>query len=147
MILDNKLQLADAQAFTNAAETTTYSHDMGSESPVPNLGDGEPMALVYVVTTAAAGSTDTTYFRAISSSAAALNAAVKELGRVLVAKAKLVAGAIVAIPIMPGSANMQRYVGGQVHPGSGDTVSADCFLMPLSMVQQDAIYADAITIS
>jgi hypothetical protein len=140
MILDYLAQLGDAQAITSADAYTNNSYKM--PDPIPgaprNKLDGEALALVFVVTTAAAGDgasmTDTFDFMAVESANSNLSShSVMQQRRV--PGAELVAGAIVVVNIPPGRPT-SKYIGGRIELGTGDTVSVDCYLLRLEMVTQ-----------
>ena len=133
MIADALLQLASAQAFTSSDEVTTNTVSI---EDARQLGDGEPLCLVFNITTAATGDggsqTDATSFRVVTDTVAALSSPtnVAEVTRL---NATLTAGAQVVVLIPPGPLT-ELFLGGQVVLGTGDTVSADCFVAPLSFV-------------
>ena len=145
MLRDALTQLADGQAFTAGTTYTTYCYDTGNTTPKRDMGAGEPLALVFSLGVAAAGSTDTTSFAATSGTSATNGATgAKELASAVIANALLTIGSQHVI-VIPPSANIQRYIYGRVVLGSGDTVTCDVDLMPLSMVPKQANYADAVT--
>ena len=144
MLADNLLKLADGLAVTDTDALTTYSVDLGNVTPKREVGTGEPLCLVFSVGTAAAGSTDTSIFTAISSTAASLDAGVLTLAARTIANASLTAGSRHVVPIPPGSVT-QRYIGGKIELGSGDTITVDCHIMPESMVGIFTNYADNVT--
>jgi hypothetical protein len=146
MIRDALTQLADGFAPTQGTTTySTYSYDCGNVDPDREVGTGEPLCLVFSVGVAAAGSTDTTYFEAVSSSSGTdLSTDVKVLASRLIANASLTAGSVHVVPIPPGSVD-QRYLGARITMGSGDTVTVDIDLVPQSFVGLYKSYADAVT--
>lgn len=142
MLLDKQCQLSAAQDITASGAVSTNAYDLGDVTPKRQVGTGTPLAIVIVVTTAAAGGgsmADTFVFRAISS-------AVKELtnptvlSAVYPAGAGLVAGAVVVIPIPPGTPN-QRWLGADYDTGTGDTVSVSSWVIPQDMIQEFLAYA------
>jgi hypothetical protein len=143
MILDQLSRLAAALAFTDADVITTYSYDLGDVTPKRRIGTGTPLALVFTVTTPAAGDsasqTDANDFQVIDSSAADLGTATKVIAQRTIAGALLVAGAMVVVNIPP-DAGTQRYIGGRIVMGTGDTLSANVDLVPLSHVQAFIAY-------
>jgi len=141
-ILDNLTKLADGLAVTDTDAYTTYSYDLGSATP-PEVGNGTPMCLMFTVGVAAAGSTDTTDLKAVSSTAEGLATATVALITRRIANALLTLGSRHVLPIPPGSVT-QRYIGGRVELGSGDTITVDCDLIPMDFVGISAIYPDAI---
>jgi len=142
MILDFLAQLGDAQAITSADAYTTNAYDMGNTTPKRHL-DGEPMCIMFVVTTAAGADggsfTDTCDFMAVESANSNLSShAVMQQRRI--PAAQLVAGAIVVVNIPPGRPTA-RYIGGRIELGADDTVSVDSYIVPLSHVQAFLAYA------
>lgn len=148
MILDKLLQLAAAQAFTDADEVTENTVDLGNPTIKNRIGSGTRMSLVFVITTAAAGDsasvTDTCRLKAVEDTAANLSTKTEIVSR-LVPAAELVAGAIVEIPL-PVQKPTKRYLGGQVELGTGDTVSADCYVVPSDHVPAFVAYAKGYAI-
>lgn len=146
MILDALEQLAKAQAVTATDANTTNTKDLGNVTPKRDIGDGEPMCLLFTVDVAAAGSTDTTDLMLVQSVNADLTS-YDVLVRRRVANASLTAGARVVVPIAPGAIT-KRYIGGRIELGTGDTITVSCWLQPLSMVDLDNVhYATGITIA
>lgn len=144
MIADYLAKLADGLAVTDADAYTTYSYDCGDVTPKNDVGNGEPLCLVFSVGVAAAGSTDTSIFKAVSSTAADLGTSTKVLAQRTIANAALTAGSRHVIPIPPGSVD-QRYIGGRIELGAGDTITVDCHIVPLSFVGITKDYADAVS--
>ena len=147
MILDALLQLADGQAFTATAYTTN-TIDLGDVTPKREVGNGEPMALVFSVGVAADITTgDETYeFQLVQSANANLSSHDVMLSRV-VAAALLTVGAKIVIPIAKGSIT-KRYLGGRmVLGGTTPTITVDADVVPLSMVEEYKAYADGFVIS
>lgn len=143
-ILDYNLCLADGLAVTDADAYTTYSVDLGDSDPKVELGAGEPMALIFCVDSAAAGSTDTTDFKVVTSTAASLASDTIAVVTRRIANALLTAGSIHVLPIPPGSVT-QRYIGGKVELGSGDTISVSAYILPESFIGKWKHYADKVT--
>ena len=144
MILDELTKLADGLAVTDTDAYTSYSYDLGSQTPKTDLGLGEPMALVYSVGTAAAGSTDTSDFFVILATSADLASGTVKLVTRRIANALLTAGSRHVLPIPPTNSPL-RYLGERVELGSGDTITVDCDLVPMSLIGISRNYADAIT--
>lgn len=145
MFLDALTLLSDAQAVTtDAVSTNTYdSGAAGNE-----IGRGEPLAVVITVDVAADFTTgDETYtFEVIQSAAAALTSPDILIQRAILAAA-LTAGSIHVIPIPPG-AKTKRYLGMNYNTGgTSPTITVTTAILPLSNVQQHAVYPDNITIS
>jgi len=138
MILDALLQLSDAQAVTSADAYSTNTIDLGNVTPKREIGSGEPMALLINVTTAAAGDgtpasfTDTFDFMLVQSVNANLSSHTVIAQR-RVAGALLTAGALVVIPIPPGTPTA-RYLGARYELGTDDTITVDAWIAPMSFV-------------
>lgn len=145
MILDDLTQLEDSTAFTAGTTYTTYCYDCGNVTPKREIGTGEPMCLVFSVGVAAAGSTDTTSIAATSGTSATNGATgAKELASRVIANASLTAGSRHVLPIPPGSVD-QRYIYGRIVLGSGDTITVDVNMIPVSFVGIFTNYADNVT--
>src|SRR5262245_52484837 len=125
MILDALLQLSDAQAVTSADAYSSNTIDLGNVTPKNQIGDGEPMALVVTVDVAAAGDgspasmTNTFDFMVVDSPNANLSSHTV-LAQRRVTGTLLTAGAIVVVPIPPGTPT-QRYLGARYELGTDDT--------------------------
>jgi hypothetical protein len=139
MILDALTQLSDAQAVTSADAYSTNTIDLGATTPVRQIGDGEPLALVVSVDVAAAGDgtpasfTDTFDFILVESANANLSSHTEVIKR-RVPGAQLTAGAVVIIPIPPGKPT-KRYIGARYELGTDDTITVSAFIAPMSFVQ------------
>ena len=144
MILDALTQLADAQAVTDTDAYTLYSYDLGNVTPKRGVGAGEPLALVFTVDVAAAGSTDTTDLQLVTSASANLSDHI-DLSVWRIANASLTIGSKWVIPFPSGTNMYLRYVGGRVELGSGDTITVSANIVPLSFVENHETYADAVT--
>lgn len=143
MILDAQTQLSNAQDVTGADAYSTNTYDTGASSPSRRIGDGEPMCAVVTVDTAAGADggsfTDTFDFMVVDSPNANLGSHTV-LAQRRIAAAALVAGAIIVIPIPPGT-NTQRYVGMRYELGADDTVSVSAWIVPQSFVAKLMTYA------
>lgn len=142
MYLDKALELARAQAIVASAYTTN-TVDLDNPSVANRIGSGEDLTTVWVVTTSAAGDsasfTDTFDFLVVSSAAENLSGHTELIKR-RIAAALLVAGYTFEVPIPKGRPT-QRYIGGRVEVGSGDTVSVSCYIVPRDFVQDFTAYA------
>jgi hypothetical protein len=146
MLLDAFEALARTpQDVTDTDAYTTNAKDLGSVTPNREIGAGEPLSIIFAVTTAAAGSTDTTDFLAVQSANANLSSHT-ELAVKRIANALLTAGALVVLPIPAGSVTA-RYIGGRVELGSGDTISIESYIIPSSFVQSFKAYASGFLVS
>jgi len=145
MILDAMLQLSSAQDVTASDAYSTNTIDLGDVTPKRVIGDGEPLALVINVTTAAAGDgtpasfTDTFDFMAVQSVNANLSSHTVMAQR-RIPGAELTAGSIHVIPIPPGRPTA-RYIGARFELGTDDTVSVDAWIVPMSFLQRLVAYA------
>jgi hypothetical protein len=158
MFLDAYLQFSDSQAITADAVGTNVI-DL---STARSIGNGEPMAVVFVVEVAAdqtTGDEDYTFEVEYASNAA------QSTGRQLIGRRVfesgtptapaqdadlLVAGFKFAIPIPPTVVGEdERYLGVRYDvTGTTPTITVSAYLMPLSMVEVGSVhYADGITIS
>lgn len=148
MILDIKLRVASAQAFTDADEVSDSSVDLGNPTVKRRVGAGRKLSALFVVSTAAAGdsasATDTTDLEVISSAAATLTSPTVLASR-RVAAALMVAGAIFEVPI-PANTPSQRYLGARVTQGTGDTASFSVYIVPSDHVQDYLAYTKGYTI-
>lgn len=143
MLLDALAQLADGLAVTDTDAYTSYSYDLSNVTPKNEVGAGEPLALIFAVGVAAGGTTDTTDLKIVSSTDPGLAVATIDVVTRRIAKALLTAGSIHVLPIPPGAVT-QRYIGGRVELGSGDTITVDCYIVPMSFIGIWKHYADAV---
>lgn len=143
MIGDALTKLADGLAVTDTDAYTTYSYDLGNVTPKRDPGNGEPLALVWSVGVAAAGSTDTSDLIVVMATTADLATGTIAISTMRVANALLTAGSRHVQPIPPYTGPL-RYLGGRVELGTGDTITVDCDLVPLSFAGISKSYADAV---
>ena len=157
MILDAQNLFSDAQAVTADAVGSNVI-DLGVDRAI---GSGEPMAVLFSVDVAAdQTSGDEDYeFEVEYASDAAQTTARKQVGSLNFESGTpdapalnadlLVAGFQFYIPIPPSGLSMsERYLGIRYDvTGTSPTVTMTAALMPMSMLQTDEVYADAITIS
>lgn len=134
MFLDALARLANAQAFIAGTTPTTDKYDLGDITPRRDPGAGEPMALVFTVDVAAAGATDTTQLQLVSDEDAAIGSPTVHVARTI-ANALLTAGSRHVIPIPPRPQNYERYLAGRVVLGVGDTLTASCYIVPMSHIE------------
>lgn len=128
MYVDAFTRVSNAQAF-GAAAVSTDSIDLSSVTPKRKIGTGEPMAFVFVCTTA--GTVAATLLEVISATDAALTAGILVHATRNVPLAEMVAGAIFIIPLPPGTPT-QRYLGIRATTAGG-TVSGTSWLTAQSM--------------
>lgn len=144
MILDGETRLSDAQSLSASGATTNY-YDQGLDH---DLGRGEPMAMVFTITTAAdtADGNETYSFAAQTDDNTSFSSATDMIERSM-AGADLEVGAQVVLPLPP---EAERYVRGYVTlGGTTPSVSFDCDIMPLSMARRDhdVHYASGFSVS
>jgi hypothetical protein len=145
MVLDVLTRVSNAQAFTGAATPSTDAYDTGASAVVRRLGDGTPLALLVIITTAAGAGTSC-QFDLISSAAVGLGSPAVHASRTFAAAA-LPVGTMFTI-VFPSGTNTLRYVGMQnTNTGGTTTVSATAYIMPLSMIDKFTIYSKGYTIS
>jgi hypothetical protein len=156
MILDAQNLFSDAQAITVDVVGTNVI-DLGVDRAI---GAGEPMCVLFSVDVAAdQTSSDEDYtFDVEYASDAAQTTARKLVGRAVFESGTpdapalnadlLVAGFQFYIPIMPSKlALSERYLGIRYDvAGSSPTITMTAALQPMSMIQTDALYADAVAI-
>lgn len=158
MILDAELQLSDAQALTATALSTNVI-DLGTDT---QLGNGEPMAVLFTVTVAAdqtTGDEDYTFDIEYGSNAA-MSTGRQIMGRRIfesgtpTAPAQnadlLVAGYQFYIPIPPGTlGDSERYLAARYTlAGTTPTITVDAHVVPMCLADaHDATYASGYTIS
>jgi len=141
-LIDNALRLGTAQAFSASGATTDY----WDNSKARNLGDGEPLCMVFTITTALAGTTPTCSFAIQSDSSTGFGSAVTH-ETVAPAAALQVAGAQFALPIPPG-VSISQYVRGYLTlGGTTPTVSVTTDIVPMSMVKKTALYASGFSVA
>ncbi len=144
MYTDAHNLFSDAQAMTATAVSTNVI-DLGVDR---NVGQGEPLAVVLTVDVAAiVNDTDETYEIQILTDADVTpsDAIASRSFTNALATAQLIAGARFVMPLPHDNERYLRlnYVLAGTTPGW--TVTA--YLVPMSMIQADEKYADAITIS
>lgn len=157
MILDAQGQFSDAQAVTADAVGTNVV-DLGESRAI---GVGEPMGVLFVVDVAADQTTgDEDYeFEVEYASNAAQSTARQQIGSLIFESGTpdapalnadlLVAGFQFVIPVPPLRLSVSnRFIGIRYDvTGTTPTITMTAFLQPLSMIQNDLLFADAITIT
>lgn len=137
--LDKQTRLATAQALAASGNTTDY-YDC---SQARNFGDGEPMCMVYTITTAADyTTTDEAYTFAIQgddntgfSSATTIGSKLFSLANANPPGTYLTVGAQVILPIPPGLT--EQYLRGSLTlGGTTPSVTFNCDILPLSFVRK-----------
>lgn len=143
MFRDKLNEYSDAQALTaTAASTNVIDHGPGTER---RLGTGEPMAAVISVDVALAGTSPTFQATLQSDDAAAFGSAatVAESAQY----SALAAGAKVIIPIPPGQATERFTRLNYTLGGTTPTITVTAHLVPMSMIENYAAYADGFAIT
>lgn len=156
MYIDEQLQFSDAQALTATAVGTNVI-DLSADR---SIGNGEPLAVVFVVTVAAdqtTGDEDYTFEVEYASNAA------QSTGRQLIGRRVfesgtpaapaqdadlLVAGFSFSIPIPPTKlSESEQYLGVRYTlAGTTPTITVSAFLQPMSMIDANNLYADGFAI-
>lgn len=141
MIIDSQQLFSDAQALTGTAASTNLI-DIAQER---RIGTGEPMAVVVSVDVALAGTSPTLAIAVQSDDNSGFSSAATITSSQTISSAA--AGSKFVLPI-PSGLSTERYVRlNYTLGGTSPTVTVTAFLQPASMIQNDAYYADAITIS
>jgi len=144
MFIDSQNLLSDAQAFTASAASTNII-DLGADR---NIGIGEPMALVLTVDVAADGTTtDETYAFAIQTDTVEAFSSPTSIASATLTYTQLAAGAQFVIAVPPDTTSERFIRMYATLGGTTPTVTVTAFLLPMSMIQNNTVYADAITIS
>jgi len=156
MYVDGQLLFSDAQAITADAVGTNVI-DLGVDR---SIGSGTPMCVMFSVDVAAdqtSGNEDYS-FEVEYASDAAQTTARKRVGHVVYESGTpdapafdadlLVAGYKFYIPIPPGPLSIsERYLGIRYDvTGTTPTITCTAVLIPMSMVDSDAVYPDGFTI-
>jgi len=140
MIIDSQHLFSDAQALTVTAASTNLI-DLGAER---KIGVGEPMAVVIACDVALAGTSPTFVATLQSDDNSGFSSAATVIASA--SQSSFAAGAKLVIPLPQG--NTERYVRlNYTLGGTSPTITVTSFLQPMSMIQNDVVYADGITIS
>lgn len=149
-LIDNQLRLGTAQAFSATGGTTDY-WDTGKAR---EIGNGEPLAMVFTVTTAADyTTTDETYSFAVQgddntgfSTPVLMASRLYSLANTNLPSTYLTAGKQVVVPIPPGF--QERYLRGHLTlGGTTPSVTVTTDIMPLSMVSKVSLQASGFAVS
>lgn len=156
MILDNLTRLVSAQAFTSSGAVTTNSLPLKLAGR--DIGSGEPLAMVFTVTTSAlVAGTETYLFRAQTATNADGTTGAQIIastptytvasGAIANRIDALAAGSKVVLPIPPESIPATAtHLAGFVVLGSFSGISCTVDIVPLSHVEESVKkYADAAT--
>lgn len=142
MITDNQELLSDAQAITADAASTNI-RDFGGDF---DIGRGEPMAVVVQIDVAADITTgDETYTFVLQTDDNSGFASPTDIMSRTIAASGLTAGSRFLLPLTLGNERYLRVfydVG-----GTTPTMTVTAFLQPMSMIDSQEAYPDALTIS
>lgn len=146
MILDAQNLYSDAQEIpdtTPVASTNIIDH--GADR---NLGIGTPMAVLITVDVGLAGDATETLTAALQTDDnASFSSATTVASTGALSEAQTVAGSKIVLAVPPNTA-MERYSRLLITlGGTNPTATITAALLPQSMIQNEANYADAITIS
>lgn len=143
MILDAHNLYSDAQALTTTAASTNIV-DHGADR---DIGIGEPMVVVISLDVAAdAGNADETYSVDLQVDDNSGFSSATSIGSVTITRGDA-AGTKYYIPVKPDSSFEQFSRLNYTLGGTTPSVTLTAELMPMSMIQNDQVYADNITIS
>lgn len=150
MIQDAQCRLSDAQAFA-AAGVSTNAYDLGAAGRNP--GAGVAMGILISIDVAADKVTgDEAYeFQVVQATANDLTTGQVILNRIAFTAAQVTANALAAgnriVLHVPMNLVTLRFLGLRVVPtGTTPTVTITADIMPLFMIQNEGVYADAISI-
>ena len=147
MRLDALAEL-DSAHYLNATGYSQNAIDLTNPPVAIDLGNGEPLEVIVTVDVAAdATDGDETYeFDFIQSANPNLNGEDK-LVQEVVARATLVAGYAVHVPI-PKGAITKRYIGMKYTlGGTTPSITVSAHLMPVSMTEEQKAYASGFSVS
>lgn len=144
MFLDAHLSLSDAQALTATAASTNY-YDAGAARAI---GDGEPLAALVTIDVAAdfASSNETYVITVESDDNTSFSSATTLASRTMTA-AERAAGSRIIIPIPPSTPAERYYRLNYTLAGTTPTVTLTAQIQPMSMLQNERVYAGGFTIS
>lgn len=146
-IIDAEQRFSNAQSLAASAASTNIIN-LGEER---RIGTGEPMCVVYVVTTALDGTTgDETYTAQLQSDSTDAFGSPTSVGPAYSLTRGSPAGTRFIAPIPPGVATEQYLRVNYTVAGTTPSGNVTAYLCPLSMADVGAsntFYADAITIS
>jgi len=127
MILDDRLEFADATSVGTPNNTTVNCGDIVNTSVVRDVGAGQPLYLVVTVDTAITGTTSTVAFLLVSDSTTTIatdGTATKHIETDAIAEASLVAGYTMVVPLPSVNPAYEQYLGFQVKETSGNVLTA-----------------------
>jgi len=141
MYIDSQHLFSDAQALTATAASTNII-DLGGDR---NIGVGEPMAVVITCDVAMGGTSPTLVVTLQADDNSSFSSASTVLA--LPSLSALAAGAQLVLPV-PQNLDTERYIRlNYTVGGTSPTVTLTAALIPQSMIQNYASYADGFTIS
>ena len=145
MVLDLEHVYSSAQALTATADSTNLvDHGIAS-----NLGSGEPLAFVVSLTVVADDTTgDETYTAQLQMDTEVTLASPVVIEACLITITRGDAAGTRYVRHLPPSLSFQQFT--QVVytlGGTTPTVTVDAFLIPASFLQDEQVYADAVTIT
>lgn len=145
MIIDRQNQYSSAQALTGTSATA--STDLIDHGADRDLGKGEPLAVFISIGTALAGSaTETLTVVLQADDNSSFSSAATVCTSPAYSEAQCVAGALLVLPIPPGT-EIERYTRLQyTMAGTSPTCTLSAWLAPLSFAHTYGAFADAITI-
>lgn len=143
MILDSQHQYAAAQVLA-ATGVSTNVIDHGSDR---ELGVGEPLAVLIVITAIDATSADETYTVQLQADDNVGFATPLPVGGLVNVPRAIGANSKVVIPVPPDTA-MERFSRlSWTLGGTTPSITYSAFLVPQSFIQNNVLYDDALTIS
>lgn len=145
MQMDKQNELGDAQAFTTGTTVSTNAYDLGAVGHDPSIG--RRLAALFVVSTAAGGTTPATSYDLQIIQSATSNLATPDVlatRNVLVAAA--IADAVFEVPL-PAGVVTKRYLGVQVvtNAGTAPTISMSSYLVPQDEIPKFKAFSKVYT--
>ncbi len=147
MILDERLEIADATTIVDSGTNTVLIGDVIDITDVRDIGQGQPVYLVIQITEAVSGTSSTINFRLRSDGVAAIHATTStahvETGAI--AEAVLVVGFRIVLALPPEGNAYERYLGLQVITATALTTAGaiNAFLTTEPSSLPTTSYADA----
>ena len=143
MILDKQNEFCDQQAVT-ATAVSTNAFDLGS---VRHLGDGDPLVIHILVEEAAtAAGAATVDFQVVTDDNASLSSPAVIISSEPIAKATLVIGYEINLPLPPG-ATYERYLGVQFTVATGPLTAGKFTAHLVNVAPKSRAYADGFNIT
>jgi len=144
MILDKNLLVSDEQSLTSTGAVSTDSIDLGADV---NLGLGEQMAAVVILDVVATdGNGNETYVVELQTATDSAFTAAVGLGQRTITRGDIAGSKYVLN--FPNDDSCLRYVRlNYTLGGTSPTATVTAFVGRANMIQNNVVYADAITIS